>query len=439
MSEDAPTPTVSRQARLLAPEHVAYLHDALRSLPGRTTREECQSAFSGPHDRVVARSLFGKFVRDVRAEDVLKALPRLSALAHGADPKASKCRALLERYAEVWLREYDHLLEALAHDEVPERTPDEAVTVATWLLGFERADVPAAAALSAALARIRELEGALQGKTREWQEERDRQDEQAETVREAVGRLHRLDLAHEALRKDVEALLRRADAERAEHLDLARRLDGDLEDVLAKHAAKWKAEHQADLAALAAELDEARNELLDARLDRERVLQAERSAWSAKVREREVQIENLKSRHHQQLREQQNKIKELELQFDAPVAPPDTPPTVPLTDDLLDQALVIHYPLLGADPVSRLADFFGMYRAFAEGRRHDPRLERVTNAARFERSEPLGVLVVGMEQLLEDGANVPLERLLRQRGARQESVLHGLIARVSSPRLEGNA
>lgn len=107
----------------------------------------------------------------------------------------------------------------------------------------------------------------------------------------------------------------------------------------------------------------------------------------------------------------------------------------PLPGDLLEQALVVDYPNLGADPAERLIHLLELYRAFLKEEPH-PLLEQHTNWLEFQGQSPLGILLLGLEQMLLDGLNLPLTRFLRMPMFRSESLLYALIHRLSSPRLE---
>jgi phage shock protein A len=107
----------------------------------------------------------------------------------------------------------------------------------------------------------------------------------------------------------------------------------------------------------------------------------------------------------------------------------------PVSVDLLERALLIDYPALSTVPAQRLIGLLELYRAFLEGRPH-PHLEAHTNLAAHSQESPVGILLLGLEQLLQDGIHLPLERFLKASTFGIEAVLHHLVTHLPSPRLK---
>ncbi|WP_034383096.1 hypothetical protein [Deinococcus sp. YIM 77859] len=406
----------ARRLRLLNPQHAAFLQDALRSLPRKVVTDVYLTAYRANEFR--GSKLLGRPLRRAQTTDIIAAIPRLYA----------QPEKVAEKYADLWLQAFTSLLERLERRETPaDDLPHEALRVATWLLQFER-DAPDQEALTRALERARQLEEELraaraalqqaEARSKAWEGEANAREKQNQNL------LRRVEQAVQAERERQQGLLER---ERARH-------ERERQKLLASIKAQ-DARHAKDLANLQQQLEAARAECDRLRLEGHAVLQARLQDAQQQVRERDHRISELQSKYLRQLREKHDELERVWAQLDTL----QQRPASPFTDELLDGALIVHYSTLHEDAVQRFTDLFGLYRALLKRRYDDDRLQRCTNISEFVQREPQGILVLGLEQLLEDGANLALERFLRMRSLRQESLMQQLLERVQSPRLGGQA
>ncbi len=231
---------------------------------------------------------------------------------------------------------------------------------------------------------------------------RELQNRFAKKVQEAEGL--RRDLA-KAVRQKEEALKER-DRAREEAALLRKKL---LE--LEGEKGRWEQEASEFREALQrsrGELEEAKREIegLKARLAELLVLESERARWEEERAELEEGL-----RRERALRE------EAEARLKVPEGAPLPPP---LPQEALLRVLVLDYPALGERPVERLRALLEGYRAFLKGEDH-PALAH--SNVRFLSGEPEGILLLGLERLLQDLGRLPLERWLRTYAFRLEALL----------------
>lgn len=365
-----------------------------------------------PHLRRDALVLTGKAFVKVTNQDVVNAVDRLKARHPG----------FLEGMVGWWLDRHAPLLLALLDGQAFTAGVDPAVfTVALRLL---RDDARPADCLLATAAQADERVKAAQEQQDSVTSDLEAERARAEADRQRVERdatEARLTFERELCAAQTEservltAVRTEADQAVAAAQDRIRTLHDQLEAAREQLGVQCEAADTALQAALAEAAEKHQRTVSE--LQR-RIAQVRQEAEGTRQRQA-AELEEL--RHTLDARREAVQ----------PAPPPDL-------DTQFSGALVINYVALADDPAQRLADLFGMYRAYAQGNLGDPRLAHATNLARLT-GPPRGVLLVGVERLLEDGANTAADRYLRLRSQQQETQLRQLVARVHSQLLGGNA
>ncbi|WP_245606081.1 hypothetical protein [Thermus amyloliquefaciens] len=103
----------------------------------------------------------------------------------------------------------------------------------------------------------------------------------------------------------------------------------------------------------------------------------------------------------------------------------------PFPQEALLRVLVLEYPSFGGKAEERVMALIEGYQALLKGEDH-PALRHSNRE--FLRGEAEGIVLVGLEKLLEDLVNLPLARWLRVHAFRLEALLQEG-QRLSSPRL----
>ena len=112
--------------------------------------------------------------------------------------------------------------------------------------------------------------------------------------------------------------------------------------------------------------------------------------------------------------------------------------SVPTDVQDLQNTLIIDYELLGDTPSVRLHGLITMYEAVLSGET-SALLDTNTNWPELDRDGFDGILMLGLEPLLLDLANLPVRRYLDMQSFKHETILRSLIAQLDSPRLEVTA
>ncbi len=224
----------------------------------------------------------------------------------------------------------------------------------------------------------------------------------AKKVQEAEGL--RRDLAK--AEKQKEEALKERDRAREEAALLRKKLQ-----ELEGEKGRWEqevSEFQEALQRTRGELEEAKREVegLKSHLAEALELESERARW-----------EEERARLEEGLRRERALREEAEARLKALKGAPLPPP---LPQEALLRVLVLDYPALGEGPVERLKALLEGYRAFLRAEDH-PALAH--SNARFLSGEPEGILLLGLERLLQDLGRLPLERWLRTHAFRLEALL----------------
>ncbi|MBB5234152.1 hypothetical protein [Deinococcus budaensis] len=376
-----------------------------------------------PHLRRDALVITGKAFAKVTNQDVVNAADRLR----------TKHPGFLEWMVGWWLDRHAPLLLSLLNGEALRSGVDSAVfTVALRLLGDDArpADCLLATATQAD-ERAKAAQEQQDAATSELEAELARAEaERQQAKRDAAGALLTFQREFAAVNAGAEQTLKAARMEAEQALSAVK-----------NDANQRMAAAQDEIRTLQDQLGAAHGQLVEQREAANTALQAA-LAQATETHQRtvaELQQRIARVRHESE-GTRQRQAAELEqlrhtLAAQRRAAPPARPPDL---DAQFTGALVINYAALGNDPAERLADLFSMYRAYARGNLDDPRLARATNLARLTGARR-GVLLVGAERLLEDGANTAADRYLRLRSQQQETQLRQLVARVHSQLLGGNA
>ncbi len=112
--------------------------------------------------------------------------------------------------------------------------------------------------------------------------------------------------------------------------------------------------------------------------------------------------------------------------------------SVPTDVQDLQNTLIIDYELLGDTPSVRLHGLITMYEAVLSGET-SALLDTNTNWLDLDHDAFDGILMLGLEPLLLDLANLPVRRYLDLQSFKHETILRFLTAQLDSPRLEVTA
>jgi hypothetical protein len=477
---------LSHRDKLLLPENSARLKGALESLP-RGDLSKWFIAYFRKQPLKIWRLLEKppKVVQGVRDEDIVQSLERIRA--HDVE--------VLGELAKYWLGRFEPTISALEQGKQPDEfMPMEAMRVARWLVNEPAANDTADLQYIAELeTRVRELEAQLVTESRRSKGlEHSLAGAEKRLLVEARLKEERLERQKAHLEREFEVKLKRElDVLIRHHLEERRLLDSarhkvsseleffkaqldDATDKLEESETRLSALRR-DLFARDRELvesDNARTQLRSRIANFEENLNADvlpalpihkligflkwiksklesGNALSKAERDRLNSLTlddsvGMTSDSHETLLTAITNVltnieAELGLEANEKVKQSKAEQHQhPFQHALLQQALVIDYQRLSHDPIQRLKILFQAYRAFLEGRNDHEALQRASNIAALS-GEPQGVLVLGLERMLEDGANTALEGLLDLRVMRQESVLRQLVGKLESPRLARNA
>jgi hypothetical protein len=354
-TEPVPSPKERWTARLGAPEQVATLREALRTLPPRWISDGYK-AFFRSRDEAQSFRLVRLPFRKITHMAVLDALPKL----HDHRPE------IIRHLSELFVARHEHTLNDLLVGGVPEGVGADTLPVLYWLVEEEWGPEQRAQSLASMTASLVTVRAALAE-----EEQRHHQSQEQLVV----------------MQKDLNTARQR------------------LNDVQAQHEMELSAIRQAHEAYRAAAARQQRQWAHAVQ-----VIRDDQSAAASELQELRAQVTQLKAQ----------------------------PPAPTMDVEALHQALILDYEQCGTTPTQRLLGLFQAYRAFLEGQA-DEHLERASNLTALGGEAPSGLLLLGLERLLEDGAGLPLARYLGSRVFQQEAILHRLIDPVESPRLRDPA
>ena len=434
------------QQRLVDPENLVYLTRALKHLPRGILRKTYLSCFAKRPVQGLRFAVQEKqpIVRlaGTRDEHVLEALSKLYAE-----------QKLLNKYAQIWLDVWKTTIEMLKNSQTPDsNTPNEVLNVVYWLLKSNREDQVTEFTpdilkrLAAQEARMIELE-ALNNQNRTQTSRFERQLKEANTKLET----QRLtDAQRFAKRVEDQRIKLEAQAQRqleSEKRELNLKLEKERRELL-NQLKKSESEN----VFLTAQLDQVTDELeanttakqLQTELEQEkinrvdlnkRLLENEQELLEREDRLKKLRIRNL------ELETQTETIRREHQQLEKHVTQSHRTQSSPIPEQMLEQTLILEYQQFASNPIERFIALFSAYRALLKHDFAHETLVQHSNIAQFETkmNEPQSILVLGMERLLEDGANMALKPLLGLKILRQESVLQQLINKLESPRLQGRS
>lgn len=479
---------LSHSDKLILPENIARFKQALESLP-RGDLAKWFIAYFRKQPLRIWRLLEKppKVVQSVRDEDIVQSLERIRF--HDEE--------LLVELAKYWLGRFAPTITALEQGEQPdESVPTDAVHVARWLVNEPAAnDTSNLQHIAELEARVRELEAQLASESRRSKGlEHSLASAEKRLLTESRSKEERLERqkAHlerefaRELKRELDALVRHQLEERRFFDTELHKVSGELEFLKSQLDDATDKLEQSDtrLSTLRrdlferdrelAESNNARTQLRSRIADFEEKLNADTAPvipihkqigflkWVKDKLESGKALSNAEKSRLSPLmpddfatvngNSQENLLKAIKRVLDGIGSElgSDTLDTKvqqsnvekshqhPFQHALLQQALVIDYQLLSPDPIQRLKLLFQAYRAFLEGRHQNAALQRASNIATLS-GQARGVLVLGLESMLEDGANTALESLLDLRVVQQESVLRQLAAKLESPRSARNA
>ncbi len=398
-----------RLERLLQPEHAAQFETLVRTLPPTSLLELYRSFFGRSKEGMAQGQLLAKSaLKRLTLEHIVAALPR----AREKKPK------LLQTIGKFWLDLHTPALDRLAQDDLPGQSfGSEALSLMLWVLGEDSASPQAL--LHRALNRVAQLERTVQ-QLEHTQLEQERQllemrqaGEQAEQER-----LRREQVHTQTVRETRDDSVRFAQ----QHAQALAQVQGEHQALNHEHRHQLE-QHERLIQEYRAE-QEARQTLEQLLEQCSNQLDSERQQAD---RERQAQAEERSTLHESY----QHQLATLRLELDGAQR---QRPSLPLSEAALEQVLILDYQQLGPDPASRLIGLFQAYKAFLKGQSQEVHLAQASNIAQVQ-GQPKGVVLLGVERMLEDGSQLPLERMLTSRLMNQESLLHQLIERTTSPRL----
>lgn len=398
-----------RLTKVLEPEHADEFARLVRSLPPGEALKAYRAFFTPAAERQ-SLPLVHVSVKRLTQQAIVSALPRI----------VTSRPDIAQEFVHVWFDLYADVIDAMLGGEpLPEDVSTDVLSTAQFILDGELPEGEATSALTTALDRAAQL----QADCAAWQDRHAAAQAEVTRLSRELGHVtEKLRRAEERVTSSVlherEQAGRRAEREQRRAQQALAASEREIEAQQARHdqelAAARRTIEQLERGVRAGEHE--RSQQLNALLTRER-----------------AESERLRARHAQQLKELRGTITALQEELAAHADQQD-----PLFDEaLLDDALVISYATVSSDPIERLTTLFEAYAAFLAGRREHEGLVRHSNISQFKGRQPVGILLLGLEQLLLDGVNVPLTRYLTMRSFRQEAVLHQLIGRLDSPRLTG--
>lgn len=398
-------------ACLTDPEHQRWLRQALSSFPPGVLARFYRSLFR-PQEKEGYLLVKTPGLKQVTDERVLENLDRLRERR----PK------VLVALAEAWLDYYQAPLLALGRGEpVQEGVNLEALEVGCWLWESDEFSSQPTWAMVRNLLKLPSLQvpenpktnaSALEAIKLEVEELHRRLNKLEREKSRLQGEQAELELKHNALRMEKDALTAQLRQEQQAYKQ---------SEVRAAEAKARTTQLQQELNERLKDLERLRSDLYDR--DQE-ILRLQRI--NRNEADRLQQANALAERLRGELKELHERTRRLERQGAY---------RVPLPHQLLEQALVIDYPNLSTTPVERLIGLLELYRALLEERPH-PLLQSHTNWSDFQSRSPVGILLLGLEQMLLDGVSVPLTRYLKMSVFSTETLLYSLTHRLASPRLE---
>lgn len=398
-----------RFARILDPENADEFARLVRSLPPGEALKAYRAFFTPATERQ-SLPLVHVSLKRLTQQAIVSALPRIST----SRPDIAR------EFVQYWFDIYADVVEAMLGGlPLPEDVSTDVLSAAQFVLESELPEGEVSSALTTALQRAAQL----QTDCTLWQ------DKHAASQAEVTRLTRELGHLTEKLRRAEERAASSVLHEREQAGRRAEREQRRAQQALAASEREIEVQqtrHDQELAAARRTIEQLERGV--------RAGEAERSQHLSNLLTRErAESERLRARHAQQLKELRGTITALQEELAVHADQQE-----PVFDEaLLDDALVISYATAGSDPTGRLTALFELYAAFLAGRREHEGLVRHSNISQFKGRQPGGILLLGLEQLLLDGVNVPLTRYLNMRSFRQEAVLHQLIGRLDSPRLTG--
>lgn len=400
-----------RITRLLEPEHAEQFALLVRSLPASEALKTYRAFFTAANERQ-SLILVRVSLKKLTQQAIVSHLPQITSIRPDIATEMAQC----------WFDLYSDVVEAMLQGQpLPEDVSTDVLTAAQFVLAEELPEGEEASALTTALQRAAQL----QADCAMWQQKSAAaQSEVAHLTREMEHLKNKLQRAEERVEtvtaQERELATRRSERERRRAQQTLEASERELE--------RQQLQHAQEVATLQRVTEQLEQKVRSAESERSQQL-------SSLLSKERAESERLRTRHAQQLTELQSKISSLQQELTAYAEQEDEA----FDAALLDDALVISYTSIDPDPIQRLTDLFELYAAFLAEQREHRGLVRHSNISQFKGRKPSGILLLGLEQLLLDGVNIPLTRYLKMSVLRQETVLHQLIGRTESPRLQGHS
>lgn len=339
------------------------------------------------------------------------------------DRVAERYPKVIETFAKIWLQANQEALLDLAAGRAPEIPPSPAwLKVALWL--WENTDQlsdPTWATVAAWLEQYHQRLVEQEAKLSELREALEHEHTQKAKLRKQLEKAEAAANFFQDEKKNLNELIR---TQKTQISHLESQLQAEK---------KQCAQYQEEAERFTAESEEYKR-LLDEREKQLAIVRSDLFECDRKLAEQHhLNRQLLEQLNHlaNRLEETKREVRRLEQE----AAKLKTQQGVPFSTELLGRALIIDYPALSTDPKERLIGLLELYRAFLEGRTH-PLLESHTNLVVHSHQPPIGILLLGLEQLLQDGIHLPLERFLKSPTFGIETLLHRLVFNLPSPRLK---
>ena len=392
--------------RLLAKESFPQLKRALEHLPPRRIAAEYRKRFTA-QEAIQSFGLVRTKLQAVTGEVVLEHLARIE----------ERRPDVVVHLASIFLVESLEAMETLLTGGVPEGVSSDELLTLRWLLEDDLSTEETSTGLTQALTALQQARAALETERAQHLITRRQLDDRLPMEQRLQQRLERVELEG---RERIAGIVRRHEEalkQKEVQAQLHRQRDGEAQTRARERLKAQMTDLQSQLEQR--QVDEAGDAFRQVRELRQ-MMQRERDD----AERRRAQLQRQQASQHQQIRQLQDELSVLNEAALTPV----------LELEQLEQALILQYEQLGETPTERLLGLFTAYRAFLDGHAH-PLLDEASNLAALTGKAPSGILLLGLERLLEDGANLPLARFMRSRIFQQEASLHDLIEHVDAPRL----
>jgi hypothetical protein len=427
--------------RLLEPEHHAYFMLALQSLSEKVVANIFKSFFKRePAKGVILLNAQLRKIADARGHHVLEAIDRLRQHR----PK------LLEQYADFWIDLNKDTFEKIRLGEKVEDDLNNAILDVSFFL-IQPSDNTNARVLTKRLAIQSQQIIALEQQIQTEQEQNEKREQELIQTKRKLEQAQDttekrvLQMQAQLERKYQENLEQRLKIEEKKQREELKKLNTEMTRLHEKLA-----QEQQELEFFKRQLDEATDELeahnaqTEATLEPLQTINKQLNADLLEITRALTESEQSRTQLRQQNQTLTITLEKIKLEQQKLIqnhAQHERDHQKSVGSVRLEHALMIDYRHLSVEPAQRFLKLFEIYEAFLHHQKDSVPLLEHTNYTNFAdpEKEIRGILVLGIEQLLLDGVNLPLTKWFEMQSFHQESVLKQLLEALESPRLRGAA